>query len=156
MKHSAGLLIYREKSGHKEVFLVHPGGPYWTNRDIAAWSIPKGEFEEDEEPLHAARREFSEETGLEVPAGIPLPLEPVKQPSRKVVHAWYLEGNVDTRAVRSNLFEMEWPPGSGKMQEFPEVDKAEWYSLAEAKLKIHKGQVALIEQLEEALEINNV
>jgi predicted NUDIX family NTP pyrophosphohydrolase len=151
MKQSAGVLIYREKNGRIEVFLVHPGGPFWAKKDIASWSIPKGEFEEGEDPLETAIREFSEETGLEVPQGDPVPLNPVKQPSRKVVHAWYLKGDLDVSAVRSNMFEMEWPPKSGKKQKFPEVDKGSWSSLGEAKVKLHKGQVPIIEQLERAL-----
>nr|VFK24123.1 MAG: Predicted NTP pyrophosphohydrolase, NUDIX family [Candidatus Kentron sp. LFY] len=151
MKNSAGLLIYRNIDNRIEVFLVHPGGPFWKNKDAASWSIPKGEFEEGEDPLEAAKREFSEETNLEVPEGKLVALEPVKQPSRKIVHVWYLKGNLDDSLIRSNMFELEWPPKSGKMQEFPEVDKANWYSLGEAKYKIHKGQIAIIEQLEKAL-----
>ena len=151
MKQSAGLLIYRARNDRIEIFLVHPGGPFWANKDTAAWSIPKGEFEEGEDPLDAARREFSEETGLEVPSGEPIPLSPVRQPSRKIIHAWYLQGAVDNSAVHSNLFEIEWPPGSGEMQKFPEVDRAAWFRLDEAKSKIHKGQVPLLEQLEQAL-----
>ena len=151
MKRSAGLLIYREKKGRLEVFLVHPGGPFWTSKDAASWSIPKGEFVEGEDPLETAIREFTEETGLEVPKGDPVPLSPVKQPSRKVIHAWYLKGDVDAAAVRSNMFEMEWPPKSGKTQAFPEVDKAAWYGFRDAKTKLHKGQVPILEQLEHAL-----
>jgi predicted NUDIX family NTP pyrophosphohydrolase len=151
MKQSAGLLIYREKEGRLEVFLVHPGGPFWAKKDIASWSIPKGEFEEGENPLEAAIREFSEETSCELARGEPVPLDPVKQPSRKVVHAWYLKGDLDASAVHSNTFEMEWPPKSGKMQAFPEVDKAAWFGLGEAKIKLHKGQVPIIEQLEHVL-----
>jgi predicted NUDIX family NTP pyrophosphohydrolase len=151
MKQSAGLVVYRVKEGRPEVFLVHPGGPYWAGKDMAAWSIPKGEFEPDEEPLAAARREFVEETGHEVPAGASLPLKPVKQPGGKIVHAWYLRGDPDASVVRSNTFEMEWPPKSGRMVEVPEVDRAAWYGLGEAKLRLHKGLVPIIEQLEQAL-----
>ena len=147
MKQSAGLLIYRIRENNVEVFLVHPGGPFWAKKDIAAWSIPKGEFEEGEDPLRAAIREFGEETGLAVPAGEPLPLLPIKQSAHKHVHAWYLQGDVDASVVRSNMFEQEWPPGSGRILQFPEVDKAGWFGLDEAKLKVHKGQVAIIEQL---------
>jgi predicted NUDIX family NTP pyrophosphohydrolase len=151
MKNSAGLLIYREIHDRIEIFLVHPGGPLWAMKDEASWSIPKGEFEDGEDPLEAAKREFSEETGFEVPKGKPLPLEPVKQSSRKIVHAWYLKGDVDASEIHSNMFELEWPPKSGKIQEFPEVDRAAWYSLGEAKFKIHAGQVPIIEQLEQEL-----
>ena len=151
MNRSAGLLIYRERNGRPEVLLVHPGGPFWAKKDIASWSIPKGEFEEGEDPLETAIREFSEETGLEVPKGHPVPLRPVKQSNRKVIHAWYLKGDVDASIVRSNMFEVEWPPKSGKTQQFPEVDRAAWYSLSEAKAKVHAGQVPIIEQLEHAL-----
>lgn len=150
MKHSAGLLIYREKAGAVQVFLVHPGGPFWAKKDIASWSIPKGEFEEGEDPLQAALREFVEETGLQVPAGDPLPLGPL-QTGRKVVHTWYLQGDLDAATVSGNMFEMEWPPRSGKMQKFPEVDRAAWYGLAEARLKLHKGQVPIVDKLEHAL-----
>lgn len=151
MKQSAGLLVYRENSDRVEVFLVHPGGPFWAGKDIASWSIPKGEFAEQENPLEAAMREFAEETGLEVPKGKPLPLDPVKQPNRKIVYAWYLQGDMDASAIQSNTFEMEWPPKSGKKQMFPEVDKAAWYGFGEAKVKLHKGQVPIIEQLEKIL-----
>ncbi|MCG6936931.1 MAG: NUDIX domain-containing protein [Gammaproteobacteria bacterium] len=151
MKNSAGLLIYRNHDNRTEVLLVHPGGPLWAKKDAASWSIPKGEFEEGENPLEAAKREFSEETGHVVPEGELLPLEPVKQSSEKIVHAWYLKGDVDAAAIHSNMFEMEWPPKSGTLQEFPEVDKAAWYGLDEAKFKIHKGQIPIIEELEKVL-----
>jgi len=152
-KQSAGLVIYRVTDGRAEVLLVHPGGPYWAGKDVGAWSIPKGEFEPDEEPLAAAMREFAEETGLEVPGGKPVPLTPVRQPSGKIVHAWYLQGDLDASVVRSNTFEMEWPPGSGRTAEYPEVDRAAWYGLGAARIKLHKGQVPIIEQLEQALEL---
>ena len=151
MKQSAGLLIYREQEGHIEVFLVHPGGPYWVNKDIAAWSIPKGEFTTGEDPLEAAIREFTEETGLALPLGKPAPLKPVRQPSGKIVHAWYLRGELQVSSLHSNEFEMEWPPKSGKTASFPEVDKAAWFPLGEAKVKLHKGQVPIVVQLERAL-----
>jgi predicted NUDIX family NTP pyrophosphohydrolase len=151
MKQSAGLLIYRIRDGQVEVFLVHPGGPFWTKKDIAAWSIPKGEFEEDEDPLQAALREFGEETGLDVPPGEPLPLKPIKQSGYKQIHAWYLQGDVDADGVSSNTFELEWPPKSGKKKAFLEVDRAGWFGLDEAKEKIHKGQVQIIDQLVELI-----
>jgi predicted NUDIX family NTP pyrophosphohydrolase len=150
-RRSAGLLVYRDQSGKLEVFLVHPGGPFWTNKDIAAWSIPKGECEPDEDPLQTALREFVEETGHQVPTGELLPLNPIKQAGGKIVQAWCLRGNVDATAVRSNTFTLEWPPKSGKFREFPEVDKAAWFSLAEAREKLHKGQVALVDELEQML-----
>lgn len=152
-KQSAGLLVYRVREGIPEVFLVHPGGPFWVKKDAAAWSIPKGEFEDGEDPLATARREFTEETGLRVPDGELTQLTPVTQPSRKKVHAWFLAGDVDASAVRSNTFELEWPPKSGKTKEFPEVDRACWCSLSEAKTKLHKGQVPLVEQLEDLLSL---
>ncbi len=147
MKQSAGLLIYRFREDTLEVFLVHSGGPFWKNKDLAAWSVPKGEFEEDEDPLQAAMREFREETGFEVPEGEPLALKPVKQSSHKTIHVWCLEGDCDPSAICSNTFELEWPPQSGKMLTFPEVDKAGWFDLDTAKVKLHKGQVPVIDQL---------
>lgn len=151
LKQSAGLLIYRISQEGPEVFLVHPGGPFWANKDIAAWSLPKGEFEEDEDPLQAAIREFTEETGLDVPQGEPIALLPVKHSGRKHIHAWYLKGELDASAVRSNTFELEWPPKSGKKMTYPEIDKAAWFHVDEAKQKLHKGQVLLIERLIDAI-----
>lgn len=148
---SAGLLLYRDAPAGIEVFLVHPGGPFWANKDLAAWSIPKGEYAEGEDPLENARREFVEETGFAVPAGNPQPLTPVKQAGGKTVHAWYLKGDVDAAGVRSNMFTLEWPPRSGQLREYPEVDKAGWFSLADARLKLHKGQVPLLDELERRL-----
>ncbi len=127
--------------------MVHPGGPFWQRKDLAAWSIPKGEFAPDENPLEAARREFEEETGF--PAIGPFSeLEPVKQPGGKVVVAWAVEGNLDAAAVRSNTFSIEWPRGSGKQQEFPEIDRAAWFPIEMARKKILKGQLPLLDQLE--------
>ncbi len=134
---------------------MHSGGPFWEGKDIAAWSIPKGEFEEDEDPLQAAIREFIEETSLEVPEGKPIRLTPVKQSAHKDVHAWVLKGDLDPAAIRSNTFEMEWPPGSGKQMLFPEVDKACWFSLNEARKKLHKGQVQLLDQLLDVLHVDS-
>ena len=147
---SAGVLLYRRRGGGVEVFLVHPGGPFWARKDQAAWSIPKGELDPDEDALDAARREFQEETGL-VAEGDFQALAPLRQPGGKVVHAFALEGDADPEAVRSNPFEMEWPPRSGKLQAFPEVDRAAWLALDLAREKIHKGQVGLLDQLEAIL-----
>jgi predicted NUDIX family NTP pyrophosphohydrolase len=149
-KQSAGLLLYRWRAGGFEVLLVHPGGPFWRRKDLAAWSIPKGEFEPDEDPLDAARREFAEETGATV-AGKFIPLTPVKQSGGKVVTAWAVEGDWDATLLRSNTFALEWPPGSGVQAEFPEVDRAAWLPLAEARQKILSGQLALLDQLEALL-----
>ncbi|MGE0116926.1 MAG: NUDIX domain-containing protein [Dongiaceae bacterium] len=145
-KQSAGLLLYRRRDG-LQVFLVHPGGPFWAGKDAHAWSIPKGEIAEGEDPLQAARREFAEETGLAVDGRF-LPLTPRRQPGGKIVHAWAVEADCDPAAVRSNSFALEWPPRSGRMQEFPEIDRAAWFPLAVAREKIHKGQAALLDELE--------
>ena len=142
---SAGILLYRQKRKELEVFLVHPGGPFWKNKDAGAWTIPKGEFE-DEDPLVAAKRELLEETGLSV-KGTVLALTPIKQKSGKIVYAFALEGDADPASVKSNSFEMEWPPKSGRMQQFPEVDRAAWFSMEEAKQKIIEAQVALLIEL---------
>ena len=147
-KQSAGLLLYRTGKNLLEVFLVHPGGPFWKNKDEGAWSIPKGEFEDNEEPLQAAIREFLEETG-KIVSGRFLKLNPVKQKSGKNVLAWALEKNIDAAHIVSNNFEMEWPPHSGKFQNFPEVDKGEWFLISEAKKKINVAQVSLLTELEE-------
>jgi predicted NUDIX family NTP pyrophosphohydrolase len=128
------------------VLLVHPGGPFWTKRDLAAWSIPKGEFVPGEDPLAAARREFEEETGI-VPDGEFIPLSPCRQPSGKVVHAWAFESDCDPTTIVSNTFEIEWPRGSGRRQAFPEVDRAGWFPLEVAKRKLVSGQVGFVEEL---------
>jgi predicted NUDIX family NTP pyrophosphohydrolase len=146
-KNSAGLLMYRHRRGILEVFLVHPGGPYWAKKDLGSWSIPKGEFIPDEDPLEAARREFEEETGFPV-AGHFSSLTPIRQPGGKIVHAWAFEGDCDPSAIKSNAFSMEWPPRSGKYQEFPEVDRAEWFTIETAKDKILKGQVGFLDELQ--------
>ncbi len=145
-RRSAGLLLFREAAGVLEVFLVHPGGPYWARKDAGAWSIPKGEFSDGEDLLHAARREFEEETGMSA-AGEFVPLQPVRQPSGKVIHAWTLRADVDPARVRSNTFSIEWPPRSGQRRDFPEVDRAAWCTLDEAASKIQKGQAPFLEQL---------
>jgi predicted NUDIX family NTP pyrophosphohydrolase len=149
-KKSAGILMYRFVGSRLEVFLVHPGGPFWAKKDAGAWSIPKGEFEEGENPLEAAKREFQEETGLSV-EGEFIPLGPVKQRSGKVVSAWAVEGNCDAKFIKSNTFSMEWPPGSGKRREFPEVDRAEWFGIPEAKEKILPGQGLFLEEISQKL-----
>lgn len=144
-KRSAGLLLHRRRESI-EVLLVHPGGPYWARKDDGAWSIPKGEIAENEDPLETARRELSEETGLVVEGEL-IELEPVKQKGGKTVLAWMVESDCDPSEIRSNTFSIEWPPRSGRMQEFPEVDRAEWFPLAEAKRKILPSQLPLLEQL---------
>jgi len=145
-KKSARILMYRFIGNSLEVFLVHPGGPFWAKKDLGAWSIPKGEYSEGEDPLHAARREFQEETGF-VAEGQFIPLRPVTQPGGKIVLAWALEGDCDPRKIASNPFRMEWPPKSGKYREFPEVDRAEWFPLELAREKILKGQRSLLDEL---------
>jgi predicted NUDIX family NTP pyrophosphohydrolase len=147
-KKSAGLVLYRDAAGSMEVFLVHPGGPFWAKKDDAAWSIPKGEIAEGEDPLEAAKREFTEETSFAVNGAFEA-LEPVKQASGKIIYAWSLAGDIDASAIRSNTFSMEWPPRSGKTQEFAEVDRGAWFDLAAARKKIVKGQIPLLEQLQE-------
>ena len=144
-KVSAGLLLYRRR-GELEVFLVHPGGPFWAKKDAGAWSIPKGEINEGEDPLQAARREFLEETGFAID-GEYRALDPAKQAGGKVVQGWAIEADCDCASLRSNQFSMEWPPGSGKTQEFPEVDRAAWFTIPEARKKILAGQIGLIDQL---------
>ena len=129
---------------------MHPGGPFWARKDDGAWSIPKGEFEDDEDPLDAAKREFEEETGS-APSGDVIPLEPLRQSSGKIVYAWAVRGDFDPSTLKSNTFSMEWPPKSGRQQEFPEVDRAAWFSIEEAGRKILKGQAALLRQLREKL-----
>jgi predicted NUDIX family NTP pyrophosphohydrolase len=143
---SAGLLMYRVRGGVVEVLLVHPGGPFWRNKDEGAWSIPKGEVAEGEDLLEAARREFEEELGTR-PEGTFAPIGSVKQKGGKVVHAWAFEGDLDLSAVRSNTFEMEWPPRSGKRVAFPEVDRAEFFDLATARGKINAGQAEFLDRI---------
>jgi predicted NUDIX family NTP pyrophosphohydrolase len=152
-KHSAGILLYRKKGHSLEVFLVHPGGPFWVKKDEGAWSIPKGEFEE-ENPRAAAQREFHEETGVYV-EGKFLELSPQKQKGGKIVYAWAVEGDLDPDEVRSNTFEIEWPPRSGKKQEFPEIDKGQWFTVQLAIKKINQGQAGLIRELTEKLDLES-
>jgi predicted NUDIX family NTP pyrophosphohydrolase len=152
-KRSAGILLYRDRAGGppaREVLLVHPGGPFWARRDDGVWSIPKGEYDEGEEPLACALREFEEELGSALePGGELVALGEVRQRNRKLVTAWAAEGDLDASAVRSNTFTMEWPPRSGQTQEFPEIDRAEWFTLARARGKLIEAQVAFLDRLEE-------
>lgn len=143
---SAGILLYRVRAGMTEVFLVHPGGPYWRRKDAGAWSIPKGELEEGADALTTAQREFLEETGAS-PRGEFVPLTPLKQPSGKLVHAWAVSGDLDASSITSNTFRMEWPPHSGRQQEFPEVDRGGWFTIAVAKERILAGQRGFLDQL---------
>ena len=146
-KISAGILMYRKRNGELQVFLVHPGGPLWAKKDQGAWSIPKGEIGPGEDPLSAAQREFEEETGVKI-SGRFIPLSSVKLKSGKVVQAWAVEGDCDPEVITSNTFLMEWPPKSGRQQEFPEIDRAAWFGTGEAKEKINKGQIPFLEELE--------
>jgi predicted NUDIX family NTP pyrophosphohydrolase len=145
-KQSAGIVAYRMHSKEPELFLVHPGGPFWAKKDDGAWSIPKGEFADAEDKLQAARREFAEETGLALD-GTFRELAVVKQPGGKVIHAWAIEQELDASLVRSNLFVLEWPPRSGRRQEFPEVDRADWFAWPLALRKVLKGQRPILIQV---------
>ena len=145
-KTSAGLVVYRIREGRLEIFLVHPGGPFWARKDAGAWSIPKGEFVQSEDPLEAARREFQEETGHEIEGSF-LPLKPIKQAGGKTVHAWAVQGDIDPERIQSNTFTMEWPRGSGRQKEFPEVDRAEWFEVEEARRRILPGQAGFLDEL---------
>lgn len=149
-KKSSGLLLYRRTKGFLEVFLIHPGGPYWVQKDLGAWSIPKGEIEPKEDPLAAARREFLEETGFRLEGPFE-PLAPVTQRGGKVVLCWATEGDCDPALAKSNTFVLEWPPRSGKLQEFPEVDRASFFTLEEAATKINLAQARFLVELEERL-----
>ncbi len=150
VKYSAGLLLYRFREGVLEVFLVHPGGPFWAKKDLGVWSIPKGEIDEGEDPLEAARREFEEETGFRPEASF-RELKPVRQRSGKIVQAWAVEGDCDAAAVHSNTFPLEWPPRSGRFLDIPEVDRGGWFGIPEAVEKILEGQRPLLAQLEQIL-----
>jgi predicted NUDIX family NTP pyrophosphohydrolase len=147
---SAGILLYRRRQGAIEMLLVHPGGPFWANKDDGAWSIPKGEYAPEEDPLTAAKREFAEETGAPVD-GKAIALGSFRQSSAKIVDAWAVEGDFDPATLRSNTFSMEWPPRSGRMREVPEVDRAQWFTPEEAARKLLKGQRPILETLLRAL-----
>ena len=146
-KKSAGILLFKIENKILKIFLAHPGGPFWKNKDDGAWTIPKGEFDDDEDALEAAKREFEEETGIKI-SGKFIELKPVKQKSGKLILAWAAEGDLDPKKINSNEFEIEWPPRSGKRKSFPEIDKADWFNLTDAKKKIIEGQLPLIIELE--------
>ena len=149
-KTSAGILLYRITGGALQFLLVHPGGPFYARKDAGVWSIPKGEIEDSEaDPLATAIREFQEETGFELSVAGAKRLQPVRIKSGKVIHAWAVKGEADPSAIRSNRFEMEWPPRSGRMASFPEADRAQWFSLSDARVKINAGQVPLLDELAE-------
>ena len=149
---SAGLLLYRRRGSGVEVLIGHMGGPFWARKDDAAWSVPKGEYDPDEEPFDVALREFEEELGSPVPAEVFLPLGQVKQSGGKVLTVWAAEGDLDAAAAHSNTFTLEWPPRSGRMQEFPEIDRADWVPVDEARTKLIRGQVPLLDRLVAALD----
>src|SRR5215217_560880 len=150
MRKSAGILLYKITNDSTEFFLVHPGGPFWKGKENGAWSIPKGEYPEDEEPLSAAKREFEEETGKKITGNF-IELQPIKQKGGKLVYAWAVEGDINAAAIISNSYKMEWPYKSGKWQNYPEVDKAGWFTAEEARQKINPAQAALIDELLERI-----
>ena len=150
-KQSAGILIYKKTESGVEVLLGHPGGPFWAKKDTGAWSIPKGEYTEDEDPLTAAKREFQEEIGQLAPNGDYLELGEAKRKDGKTIRAWAVQANIDASAISSNTFEIEWPPKSGKKQKFPEIDKAAWFPLEAASPKLHQGQAIFLERLAKEL-----
>lgn len=150
-RRSAGLLLHRDGPRGLEVLLVHPGGPIWARRDDGAWSIPKGEYEDDEDPLAAARREFAEELGSPPPGGAVAELGEIRQKSGKVVTGWAIAGDLKVTTVTSNTFTMEWPPRSGQVSEFPEVDRAQWFTADEARTKLNPAQVPFVDRLVAAL-----
>jgi predicted NUDIX family NTP pyrophosphohydrolase len=148
-RRSAGIVLHRDGAGGPEVLLVHPGGPFWAKKDLGAWSIPKGEYEPDEDPRACALREFEEETGTRLDAAELVELGAVVQKAGKEVSAWAVRGDLDPSTVRSNSFTMEWPPRSGRQQEFPEIDRAQWFTLDEARTKLVAAQVELLDRLVE-------
>jgi predicted NUDIX family NTP pyrophosphohydrolase len=150
-KRSAGLLLYRITDAGVEVLLGHPGGPFWARKDDGAWTIPKGEYVDDEDPWAAAQREFREELGLSAPTGPRLDMAPVKQPGGKIITAYAVRGDLDVAHSRSNTFELEWPKGSGKVREYPELDRVGWFAIDTARSKLLKGQVPLLDRLLEHL-----
>jgi len=152
-KHSAGLLVYRKKGSTIEVLVAHMGGPFHAKKDEGHWSIPKGEYEEGEDPLATAKREFKEELGKKVPGGKLIELGDIKQKNNKIVTAWAVAGDLDTTSIKSNTFEVEWPPHSGKTQEFPEIDRAGWFSLEETAKKLIPGQATFLKRLADKLNV---
>jgi predicted NUDIX family NTP pyrophosphohydrolase len=148
--HSAGILVYRIINKELQVLLVHPGGPFWSKKDAGAWSIPKGILEENEDPLETAKREFKEETGFNI-KGKFIELGQLKQPSRKIIYAWAIEGNFDVSKLKSNTFALEWPKNSGNIKEYPEIDKAEWFNISIAMNKMLKGQRDFLTRLIEKI-----
>ncbi|MEN6620636.1 MAG: NUDIX domain-containing protein [Smithella sp.] len=144
--HSGGILLFRYFESRLQVMLVHPGGPFWAKKDEGAWSIPKGLFEENEVALEAAKREFFEETGFNIDGKF-IELGELKQPGRKIVHAWALEKDLETSKIKSNTFTLEWPPNSGKIKEYPEIDKGKWFDINEARKKVLKGQAQFLDRL---------
>lgn len=146
-KLSAGVLLYRTRDGVVEVLIAHPGGPFWARKDDGAWSIPKGEYTDGEDPWTVAQREFHEELGLKLPAGPRIDFGALKQPSGKVITAFAVEGDLDVTDAHSNTFELEWPKGSGRMREFPEVDRVGWFAVARARAKLLKGQRPFLDRL---------
>ena len=150
-KRSAGILMFRGRGRGLHLLLVHPGGPFWAKKDEGAWSIPKGEYDEGEDPLAVARREFEEELGSPAPTGGVIELGELAQPSRKQITTYAIEGDFDPSSLKSNLFEMEWPPKRGTMQSFPEVDRAQWFTPEEARTKILPGQRPFIDRLIQSL-----
>jgi predicted NUDIX family NTP pyrophosphohydrolase len=150
-RRSAGILLYRLDPGPLEVLLVHPGGPYFARKDLGSWGLPKGEYEPDEEPRACAIREFEEELGQAPPTGRMIELGEIRQKNGKIVTAWGLRGDLDATAIHSNSFALEWPPGTGRMQEFPEIDRAAWLTLDEAARKIIGTQQPLLDRLAAAL-----
>ena len=153
-KKSAGILLYRINNNLLEILLVHPGGPFWAKKDLGSWSIPKGEFADDEIPLEAAKREFKEETGIDV-SGEFIELTPIRQHSGKIVHGFAIKGDIDPKSIKSNTFEMEWPPKSGQKQAFLEIDRGEWFNLGNGKIKINKFQAALLDELAKKLNMED-
>jgi predicted NUDIX family NTP pyrophosphohydrolase len=148
---SAGILLHRHRDGRLEVLLAHPGGPFHARKDLGAWTIPKGEVEPGEDLVDVARREFAEETGHPSPADKPIPLGAIRQRGGKLVHAWALPGDLDPAAARSNTFTLEWPPGSGRLEAFPEIDRVGWFDLGEARIRLKDAQVPFLDRLAEAL-----
>lgn len=153
-KQSAGIVLYRKRDGIVEVLVGHAGGPFWARKDVGAWSIPKGEFEADEEPIAAARREFEEELGIPAPEGELIELGSIKRKDGKTIYVWALEGDADAKKLTSNAFDLEWPPKSGQIQKFPEFDRAAWLPIAKAGPKLHKGQSEFLERLAEKLGVD--